>query len=260
MQGRFMSTKNAESKPLLHPRIGGVQLGERPHVVVAVRDGVDRAALEAALAQGASVIELRVDEFARHDKDYVCAEFQRLAGLPLLATIRHRREGGGWSRPESERLALYTALLPLCDAVDAEIYSGTLFPQLATLARAAGKTLIGSYHDFDGMPSLRRMTGIVTYGVKRGAHVVKLAAMCRRKHDLDTLTRLLLAHTADTSMVVIGMGEQGAASRVFLPLLGSQLTYTFLGDATAPGQLTLGETLKYLSAFCPGFPGQCSDV
>lgn len=238
------------------PRVGPVTLGDLPRVVVAVRDNADRAALDAAMAAGASIVEVRIDEFARHDVAYVREQLQRLEGLPLLATIRHKREGGGWKRPEAERIALYEATLPLCDAIDCEIYARGVFPKVAEAAMAAGKAVIGSYHDFEGLPSFRRMSGIAAYGRSHGAQIIKIAAMCRRREDIDTLARFTIAQKALTPVVVIGMGESAAASRVFLPLLGSLLTYTFLGAATAPGQLTLGETLKYLSAFCPGFPGE----
>lgn len=237
------------------PRIGRVALGAVPRVVVAVRDNADRGALETAMAAGASIVEARIDEFARHDKAYVQEQLERLRGLPLLATIRYKAEGGGWKGSEAERLALYEAVLPHCDAVDAEIYARDLFPALARMAREAHKTVIGSYHDFQGMPTARKLTATSTYGMARGAHIVKVAAMCRRKGDLEGLARFLLNRKPEHPTVLIGMGAVGAASRVFLPLLGSLLTYTFLGEATAPGQLTLDDTLKYLSTFCPGFPG-----
>lgn len=237
--------------PLL--RLGNVALGEVPRVVVAVRDNPSRAALDQAMAAGASIVEARIDEYASHDTAYVIDQLQQLAGLPVLATIRYRREGGRWDRPEAERLALYEAILPYCDAVDAEVYARDLFAPLAQRARAAGKLVIGSFHDFEGMPSPRKLSAIATYGKARGAHVVKVAAMCHRRSDLQDLARFTLHAKRDAPLVVVGMGEHGAASRIFLPILGSLLTYTFLGEATAPGQLTLDDTLKYLSTFCPAF-------
>jgi len=242
-----------EEKKTPSLRMGSVGLGEVPRVVIAVRDNPDRAALDDAMAAGASIVEARIDEYASHDTAYVVEQLQQLAGLPVLATIRHRREGGRWEHPEAERLALYETILPLCDAVDAEIYSRDTFAPLAKHARAAGKLVIGSYHDFQAMPSTRKMSAVVNYGKARGAQVIKIAAMCRRRSDLQDLARFTLATRGETPVVAVGMGEHGAASRIFMPMLGSLLTYTFIGEATAPGQLTLDDTLQYLSVFCPAF-------
>lgn len=243
--------------PIVAPklRLGSLTLGDVPRVAIAVRDNVDRAALDAAMAAGATIVEARIDEYQRHDIAYVKEQLERLKGLHVLATIRHKREGGGWDKPEAERLALYREILPLCSAVDAEIYSRSMFPELAAMAKAAHKLVIGSYHDFQGLPSPRKMIAINAYGRRNGAQIVKIAAMCRRKGDLTFLTRYLVSAKPNDHLVIIGMGEHGASSRIFLPLMGSLITYTFLGEATAPGQLTLDETLKYLSAFCPGFAG-----
>lgn len=246
-----MSVVEERKAPAL--RLGPVSLGEVPRVAIAIRDNVDRGALDDAIAAGASIVEARIDEYASHDTDYVIEQVQRLAGLPVLATIRHRREGGRWERSEAERLALYQAVLPHCDAVDAEVYARDIFAPLAQHARAAGKLVIGSFHDFDGMPSSRKLTAISTYGKARGAHIVKVAAMCRRRSDLQDLARFTLSGRSDIPAIVVGMGEHGAASRIFMPMLGSLLTYTFLGQASAPGQLTLDDTLQYLSLFCPAF-------
>lgn len=244
--------------PIAAPRlrIGPLTLGDVPRVAIAVRDNVDRAALDAAFAAGATLVEARIDEYQRHDAGYVKEQLAQLAGLPVLATIRHKREGGQWTRPDAERLSLYESILPHCDAVDAEIYSRGVFPALAAMARAANKTVIGSYHDFEGLPAPRKMLAIGAYGRRNGAQIIKIAAMCRRKGDLAYLTRYMVSAKPGENLIVIGMGEQGAGSRIFLPLLGSLVTYTFLGEATAPGQLTLDDTIQYLSAFCPGFSGQ----
>ena len=248
-----MSILDPTVAPRLH--LGPLSLGDVPRVAIAVRDNPDRAALDAAITAGASLVEARIDEYASHDPAYVKDQLEHLRGLPVLATIRHQREGGQWKRPEAERLALYAEILPLCDAVDCEVYSRAVFPSLSALARSAGKLVIGSYHDFESLPSPRKMIAIGAYGRRHGAHIIKIAAMCRRRGDLAYLTRHLVDSKRSEPLIIIGMGEHGAASRVFLPLLGSLITYTFLGQATAPGQLTLDDTLKYLSTFHPGFPG-----
>jgi len=234
-------------------KIASVTLGELPRVAVAVRDNADLSEIAAAMANGASFVEARIDEFASQEPGYVRDQLERLAPHPIIATIRHHGEGGAWHGPEADRLALYESILPLVHAVDAEIYSREVFAPLAKMVRAARKTVIGSYHDFEGMPSTRKMNALATYGHQRGAHIIKIAAMCRRKDDLAALARFTLVRGEATPLIVIGMGPRGMASRIFFPALGSLLTYTFLGAGTAPGQLTCDDTLKYLSTFFPGF-------
>lgn len=241
-------------------RIGTVTLGNSPCVAVAVRDNVPRADLDSAIAAGAGIVEARIDQFASHEPAYVLDQLARLQGLPVLATIRHRSEGGGWNGPETARIALYERVLPHCGAVDVEIYAREALMAVSAMARAARKTVIGSYHDFHGMPSPQKMAATAACARRGGAHITKIAAMCRRRGDLAQLTRFVANARPEEPVIVIGMGEHGAASRIFLPLLGSLITYTFLGEATAPGQLNLDATMQYLSAFCPGFPGTPSST
>ena len=49
------------------------------------------------------------------------------------------------------------------------------------------------------------------------------------------------------------MGPHGVASRVFFPLFGSLLTYGFVGQAGAPGQLSLADLHAELCRYSPAF-------
>ena len=50
-----------------------------------------------------------------------------------------------------------------------------------------------------------------------------------------------------------GMGEHGVVSRVFFPLFGSLLTYGFVAQSGAPGQLPLEELYAELRRYSPAF-------
>jgi 3-dehydroquinate dehydratase-1 len=232
-------------------QIGTVTLGEAPRVVVALGEGVPRADVDAALAAGAHLVELRIDQFSSRDPEAVLRETARFRDLPLLATIRAAHEGGAWRRTDAERLALYRALLPQVDAVDVELSSRDIAAPLVEAAQATGKVTLGSYHNFQATPSWEALAAIAGEGKALGVDILKVACCCNTAEDLRVLARFTLEYRT-RNVVSIGMGPAGMLSRVFFPALGSLLTYTFLGAPTAPGQLNCEDTMKYLLAFYPG--------
>jgi 3-dehydroquinate dehydratase-1 len=226
-------------------KLGTRTLGEAPTAIIAIRDDVELDDLRAALNAGAHAIELRVDSFRDLTPAYVTETVQRLAIGPSLATIRHAREGGAWRGPEKERLALYRSLLPLVDGVDCELSALDVCGPLFAEAREAGKLTIGSFHDFEACPEDTALEALMPAGKVAGADIVKVAAYCASQRELRRLAAFTLRHS-ERGVVVIGMGPAGTPSRVFFPALGSLLTFTFLGEPTAPGQLNYGTLVSYL--------------
>ena len=87
---------------------------------------------------------------------------------------------------------------------------------------------------------------------ERGATITKIAAMAATGGDRNRLLDLLRQRVvARQGMIVIAMGPHGAASRVFFPLCGSLLTYGFLEEAVAPGQLSIRDLRAELARYCP---------
>lgn len=219
-----------------------------PRVAIAIQDAIEPELIRAAGPD--MVVELRLDALADQSPAACCAFVRRYAEFPLLATLRRREEGGAWKGTEIERRACYSAVLPLVQAIDVEIGASEIVEAVMDEARAHGKLAIGSFHDFQETPNDACLEEVHTRGRSLGADVVKVAARCNSSSDLQRLAAFTLAHRAD-KVIVIGMGAHGLASRVFFPALGSLLTYTFLGDPTAPGQLNCTDTLKYLDVFYP---------
>ena len=168
-----------------------------------------------------------------HWKDQ-CAAI-RDQGLPVLLTIRNAQEGGGWRGREAERLALYLAGMQYVSAIDLEINTRA-FEKLAHTARRFGVRVVGSFHDFRGTPDAARLSAIEARGRRQGANVVKIATMVKTSADLARVLALPAQFKKPVS--IIGMGPLGAVSRVALPCAGSCLVYGYLGQATAPGQLS----------------------
>lgn len=225
--------------------LGSRALGDAPTAIVAIRDDVSPDDVQVALASGAHAIELRIDSFRDHATPYVVEQVQALAVGPALATIRHSREGGHWHADEAARLALYRAVLPHVGGVDCELSAPDTCRALFAEARAHDKLSIGSFHDFSACPDDAALDALVPLADAVGADIVKVAAHCETRHELRRLAVFTLKHIA-RGVVVIGMGPAGTPSRVFFPALGSLLTFTFLGEPTAPGQLNCGTLVSYL--------------
>ena len=238
-----------ESPTLL---LGTLQLGARPHVVAAINDRVSIEAAQTAVDAGVDLLELRIDQFTSTEPAHVAGVAQRFQGIPLLATIRMAAEGGNWRGTEQERLALYLEVLPYVDAVDVEMAAKPVLLEVLERAHAQSRLVIGSHHDFEATPTPEKLAGIANDGKLLGVDIIKVAAACHSRQDLHTLAHFISLHVSK-HLIVIGMGPHGMLSRVFFPALGSLLTYTFLGEAMAPGQLTCAETIQYLNTFYPDF-------
>lgn len=231
-------------------RIGTVELGATPRVAVALRDSDETAGVAEAVAQGVDILEFRVDQFAQSDAQYARTVLNAFGTTPRLLTIRSQAEGGAFGGSEADRLALYEQLMAEAQAVDIEIGATDIFPEVAQAARDGEARIIGSYHNFETTPSLAELGDLASLGFEQGADIVKVAAQCNSQEALQTLAAFTLGWR-HRGIIVIGMGPMGAASRIFFPALGSLITYTFLGEATAPGQFRCAETLSHLAAFYP---------
>jgi 3-dehydroquinate dehydratase len=53
------------------------------------------------------IVELRVDQMEPGSGWLECGEAVEASGAPVIVTIRHNSEGGGWKGPEKKRLELY---------------------------------------------------------------------------------------------------------------------------------------------------------
>lgn len=228
--------------------LGSMPLGQGPAVAVAIQTPVDPA--EIAAACPSAIVELRLDALADTSPEALLAFARRYGAFPRLATIRCADEGGAWRGSEAERLAAYVAVLPEADAVDVEISAGAIVNEVIGAAHASGKIVIGSFHDFEQTPDGEGLDAVFQAGRQLGVDIVKIAARCNDAEDARRLAAFTLANRA-AHVIVVGMGPYGMASRVFFPALGSLVTYTFLGEPTAPGQLNCCDTLKYLSKFYP---------
>ena len=229
-------------------RLGDLELGTMPRIITAV---TDRDLADTAWAARSDAIELRVDQCRDLSVAAVVAtsDALRRLGKPLLATVRWSAEGGSGQLTDGQRRALYEAVVTRADGLDVELRS-PLCDEVVALARRHGRLAIASAHFFDTTPPDPELRDLLARGAGRG-DVVKIAAAPNQPGDVARLVDLL--RIPGPPRIIIGMGAEGAATRVFFPLLDSLLTYSFAGAPTAPGQLALDRLYDALRAYSPAF-------
>ncbi len=174
----------------------------------------------------ADLIELRLDSVSDPSVPGALAGRRR----PAIITCRPSWEGGGFSGAEEDRKRLLAEALALgAEYVDVEWRAS--FDDL--IAGAAGRRIVLSSHDFDAVPvdfaaRLHAMRST-------GAEVVKIAAAMTSLSDCLALLELGAREGRAGSLVLIGMGDYGMATRVLAGRFGS--IWTYAGALNDVGQL-----------------------
>ena len=223
-----------------------LKAGPTSHISAVIMGSINGRAVRSAVAAGANGFELRADTLKGVNKERIVEAVRRLRGykvlknLPIILTIRSRKEGGESDLSEKERAELFALLNPFTDIIDIELSSRTILDPVIKGARETGSQVIISYHNFTTTPKPARLNEIIARARSKGADIVKIATMTKKPADLQVLTRLLLENK---NLIIVAMGQYGAGSRVFFPMLGSLTTYGSITRSSAPGQMPVG-TIK----------------
>lgn len=127
--------------------------------------------------------------------------------------------------------------------VDIEYESTTEYrEELVNYAKSRNAVVIISYHNFDTTPPKEELNAIIAQSIAWGADKVKLATMANNAQDN---ARILSLYAEHSDIIAFCMGKQGVITRVAAPALGADFTFVAYSrkDATAPGQLTIGEMI-----------------
>ncbi len=234
-------------------KIKDVKLGIVPRVAISVDDTTSVSSIRMAKGKGASILEVRIDRFKRIDTAYVVQKIDvlRKIKMPIIATIRSRKEGGTRNILEDERLKLFEHVIPLIDAVDIELYSKIL-NQVLHQTHKLGKVGIVSFHNFKTTPTNIGLEEIITSAKDKEADIVKLATFAKEPSDLLRLMGITLRHK-DKNLIAISLGDSGTISRTIFPFFGSLLTYTYINTPSGPGQLPLNTLINELRLYYPKF-------
>lgn len=203
------------------------------------------AANDILSAKDADMVELRMDLVSGDPLDAL--KIVRTATTkPIIATNRLKAEGGKYEGDEQERCRQLVLAAEYADYVDIELRSELR----DELIEKVNRPVIVSYHDFQGMPGKREMKSILGEMKGAGAAIAKIAVTpAKMKDNLDMLEFLL---EANMPLCIISMGELGRHLRAIAPLYGSILTYGYVSEATAPGQMSardLRESMMLLDPF-----------
>lgn len=209
---------------------------------------------------------LRRSEYAEARLDYVRPDqaAELLESIPrdtlarrVVCTVRAERDGGRFSGSEDDRIELLRQVAPyrpyMMDVeLDALSRAGGL---AADLRRDGARAVLASWHSFEGMPdssTLRRKL------LRMIPHTTHLKTACMARSFAESVRMIGLygwlagdASAAESArkhhggrrvtLISFAMGDAGRTSRILCMHLGSPYTYVSLGDAMAPGQLSLAD-------------------
>jgi 3-dehydroquinate dehydratase I len=189
---------------------------------------------DAPLASKADMIEVRLD-LIDGDPLETIRSVRSSTNLPLIATNRRREEGGYFKGSEAQRVDLLLEACEFADYVDIELNAKLR----SEIISRTSKPAIVSYHDFKGLPRQTELKSILHEISSTGAAIAKIAVTPSSLKDNLMLLELLLE--SDMPLCVIAMGEIGRHLRAVAPIYGSALTYCYVSEAVAPGQMSLGD-------------------
>jgi len=203
---------------------------------------------------GADVLELRIDlllsyEFTVIAKQVACLRAM-LHGIPILFTVRSKREGGKFDGSEEEYCALCRLGIQLgCEMVDVECSRD---PELIAqaIARRGHSSIIGSYHDFHRMPEQQELPGLFERCRLSGAAAItKVVVKAFKREDSWKIQEAGAAATsAGRPFIGLCLGNEGGLSRVLNRVL-TPCTHPSMASA-APGQLSVEEILRCRETLC----------
>jgi 3-dehydroquinate dehydratase-1 len=207
-------------------------MNHKPRIVAVLGKDAEK---DVQAAGDADMIELRLDLLAGGDPLQIIKAVRKSTAKPIIATARLKTEGGMFQGSERERIDLLIKAAYYADYVDVEFLADQRDNAIARIK----KPVIVSYHDFQGMPAELELAGIYEDMKKTKAAIAKIAVTPKNLHDNLRILQFLL--DADMPLCMIAMGQVGRHLRAVAPLYGSALTYGFITQSTAPGQMSLAE-------------------
>ena len=195
----------------------------------------------------ADMIEWRVDAFenarSMNAIREVLDELKPLVKDTILVyTFRSKNQGGLMSLEPDEIYDIHqiAAETDVVDFVDLEYFEAVKPEKEIRELQEMGVHVIASHHDFEQTPERGVIRMLLEQIRESGADVVKLAVMPQSMQDV------LDEQCPDKALITMSMGAKGAVSRVAGEFFGSCVTFGAGEQASAPGQLPMGELEQVL--------------
>lgn len=231
-------------------KIGNLTFNGIPRVAIAVSDKEQNKSIE---SRNIDIVEIRIDQFGRLDANYIRDNVitRKELNLPLILTIRSRKEGGEKNIPDGCKSKLFKDIISLVDAVDIELRS-PIVSRVIDIAKRNKKIIIISWHDFKSTPDNRILTDILNKAKKKGAHIVKIATKANKAEDVSRLMEFTQKNKSK-NIITIALGSIGAISRLSFPMAGSLITYSYINKPSGFGQIPLDTLQEQLRFFYPQY-------
>eukprot|EP00249_Psilotum_nudum_P017054 c26130_g1_i3 orf=338-1879(+) len=200
-----------------------------------------------AEANGAHVIEFRLDHIVDFNPQIDLQTLLKARKLPAIVTYRPKWEGGEYEGDDKLRLdALQLAADLGAEFVDVELQVAADFVPALKGRKPSCCQIIVSNHNFQTTPSTEELGTLVATIQSTGADIVKFATTANNITDVANVFQILSRSQVSSDkvpMISLVMGERGLISRILCPKFGGYLTFGSVdaGQESAPGQPTLLE-------------------
>ncbi|MDR2601558.1 MAG: type I 3-dehydroquinate dehydratase [Spirochaetaceae bacterium] len=182
--------------------------------------------------------DLRVDMLDPNER-FLIRRFPALAGLPVILTIRRKRDGGFFAGGESARIALIANALAYAKTdrrmnfAYIDIEEDLEIPNLEEAARAFGTGIIRSFYSQDG--EIQDMV----YKIKALSHVgdeiIKCVSTPKTLDDVLVMFKVG-KELKDYNKLLISTGNLGLCTKILSRKIGSQWTYVNAKEASITGE------------------------
>ena len=188
---------------------------------------------------GVGGVEVRADLFDSRDESLSLVS-SLARNLPVLVTPRHPSQGGAWRWTEEERAAYCVDAMERGAAL-VDVEHGT---EAAAILQAAGRKVLLSWHDFNGMISPGDLDGLTAVMESSAPAAIKVVPTAGRLADAVLMLEWVEGRPEQSpARVGFAMGPQGIPGRILSLSRGAPWTYGANGPAVAPGQLPVREML-----------------
>ena len=199
-----------------------IKLSRLPRICVALGCGesaqLQRLALNTC-ESGEDFLEIRLDMLDRAESGIpvIRRVMRRYPGAVIIATCRRTPNGGEFRGGMDEQAkVLGQALSAGAALLDVEIETAQAAPRIIERFRERVRVIV-SCHDFEKTPAL----GPLLARLERiPADIYKISTTVRKPSDNVRILELA-AGNEETPLVILGMGEAGAPSRILGPSRGS---------------------------------------
>lgn len=265
-------------------RIKGVHIGSGMPKICAAMTGKTKKEILAMAEDGekspAPLLEWRCDHYifasglaeqcavadtakVRKDIEDMVAEIRNITEKPLLLTLRTLGEGGALSIGKREYYTFVRDFVSEADRgkpdiMDIEAFDGDEgFDEekvrfIVSVAKENGIGVLLSHHNVSGTYNEEEIRRRMQAMDSLGADMTKMIIKAETKEDMYGLMAAAKSFGESEATVpysAFAMGEAGVESRVCGQSIGSALSFSFIGEPSAPGQIPVEELDRYIREY-----------